>query len=153
MQFVLSISGNFLIVGKGRALQRRQMRGLLCNVSLIHNNISSLWSACMAPLGHVIHFKIISVVFLQRSSVNSDMITKHSSPFRSSCYAPLKDLQVITPDRPSYFIVQYFYFIFLFYIFILHFIFSLLFYLFWCVLFFMKCIGLFIFILFFIPFY
>lgn len=102
MQFVLSISGNFLIVGKGRALQRRQMRGLLCNVSLIHNNISSLWSACMAPLGHVIHFKIISVVFLQRSSVNSD---KHSSPFRSSCYAPLKDLQVITPDRPSYFIV------------------------------------------------
>jgi len=46
------------MVGKGRALQH-----LLRNVSLIHNNISSLWSACIAPLGHVIHFKIISVVF------------------------------------------------------------------------------------------
>lgn len=45
MQFVSSVSGNFLIVGNRIVLEHRQMRGLFCNVSLIHNNISSLWCA------------------------------------------------------------------------------------------------------------
>lgn len=31
------------------------------------------------------------------------MITKHSSPFSSSCYVSLKDLQVTATDRQSYF--------------------------------------------------